>query len=331
MSNPSLLIIVLNYRTADMTLRAASAALADMPLQNAEMVIVDNASGDGSEAVLRQAITDRGWDGRVRFVTATRNGGFGAGNNIGIRYGMSDGSEPDFVYVVNSDAFADRGAISALLAHLQTHPKAGIAGSHLRGTDDVPHRTAFRFPSIASEFEGAARIGVISRLMPGCVVARPIPQQLTKVDWVAGASVMLRGEMLQQIGLFDEGYFLYFEETDLCLRAARSGWECWYVPESRVVHIGSVSTGMKNWRRMPTYWFDSRRRYFTKNHGRIYAGAALAAHLTGGLLHRLRCVLSGREPRDAPGFLRDLAGHSFGLRRRSACPHIQGAPSEDTP
>lgn len=322
METPSLLVIVLNYRTAEMTLRAAEAALTDMPRDGvawAELVIVDNDSGDGSAALLEQAIAERGWGAgnRVRLIRASKNGGFGAGNNIAMRAGMSDGSVPNFVHVVNSDAFLDPGCISALLTHLQSNPRVGIVGSHVRGEDDLPHTTAFRFPSVAGEFEGAARLGPVTRLLNSYVIAPPLPARAARVDWVAGASVMLRGEMLSEIGLFDEEYFLYFEETDLCLRAARAGWECWYQPEARCVHVGSVSTGMKEWQRMPRYWFDSRHRYFAKNHGNAYALLALLARLSGTGLHHLRCLLTGRRPQEAPGFARDLLAHALTRKRHT--------------
>ncbi len=83
------------------------------------------------------------------------------------------------------------------------------------------------------------------------------------MDWLAGASLMMRQDVLDRIGLFDEEFFLYFEETELCLRAARAGWPTDYVVESRVAHVGSASTGMKTWDRIPQFWLDSRLRYFT--------------------------------------------------------------------
>lgn len=318
---PRLLVIVLNFRTAEMTLQAAQAGLADMP-HGAEMVIVDNASGDGSDAVLAREVAARGWDhnNRVRLICSDVNGGFGAGNNIGLRCTMSDGAKPDFFYLLNSDAFPDPGCIPILMKHLQDHPKAGFAGSHVRGDDGAPHVTAFRFPSVFGEFEGAARTGVFSRLFKASIVAPELPNVATQVDWVAGASVVLRAKMLDEIGMFDETFFLYFEETDLCKRAARAGWQGWYVPQARVVHIGSVSTGMKEWARMPAYWYASRRHYFVKNHGRLYAAAALAAHVKGGIIHRLRCALKGRAPDDPAHFLRDLLTHGLGFAPRPAPP-----------
>ena len=82
----------------------------------------------------------------------------------------------------------------------------------------------------------------MSELLPW-IVALPLPTTETDVDWCAGASVLMRRTMLEEIGSFDETFFLYFDETDLCLRAARAGWKVVYVPQSEVVHIGSVSTG----------------------------------------------------------------------------------------
>lgn len=319
MARPTLLCVLLNYRTPEMTLRAATAALADLDAMGGELVIVDNASGDGSEDMLRREVDVRGWHegGRVRVIGSPVNGGFGAGNNIGIRAMLSDGGAPDYVYILNSDAFPDAGSIRALIDHLEATPDAGIACSHVRGEDGQTHTTAFRFPSIAGEFEGAARLGAVSRLLSHARVVLPQPGITQQVDWSAGASMMLRRSMLDDIGLFDETFFLYFEETDLCLRAARAGWWCWYVPQSRVVHIGSVSTGMKTKSRMPQYWYDSRRHYFIKNYGRVYAACALLAHVGGGLLHRLRMGLAGRKPQDPQWFLSDMMSHAITRYRLS--------------
>ncbi|MFK7837224.1 MAG: glycosyltransferase family 2 protein [Sulfitobacter sp.] len=326
---PRVLVIVLNYRTAEMSLRAVEAALAGLPADGAEVVLVDNASGDGSSALFQREIAARGWDkgDRVRLMLSNVNGGFGAGNNIGLRATMADGTAPDYFYLLNSDAFPDADCLPQLLRHMQITPKAGFAGSHVRGADDVDHTTAFRFPSIAGEFEGAARLGPITRLLRHAVVAPDLPTEPARVDWVAGASVLIRASMLRDIGLFDETYFLYFEETDLCQRGARAGWECWYLPQARVVHIGSVSTGMKEWQRIPDYWFASRRHYFVKNHGRAYAALALIAKLAGGAIHSLRCTLTGRNRQDPPGFYRDLLRFGLGLPLARAKP----APSRPVP
>lgn len=304
--------VILNWRTADMTISAVRSALVAMEGIEGAITVVDNDSQDGSFETMSAAMAD--WP-RVRVLQSGRNGGYGAGNNHGIRAGLPGGERPEYTYVLNSDAFPAPDAIRVLVAYLDSHPQVGFAGSHIHGPEGEPHTTAFRFPSIASELEGAAQTGPISRLLRRFIVAPPLPTQTTRVDWVAGASVLMRQSMLDQIGLFDERFFLYYEETDLFLRAARAGWQAVYVVESRVMHIGSVSTGMKEWRRVPGYWFDSRRYYFEKNHGRLYALAALGAHVAGLGVHGLRVLLQRKKPHTPPYFLRDLVRHSLRTRR----------------
>lgn len=306
----SVLTVILNWRTPDLTIRATEAALVAMAGIEGAITIVDNDSGDGSEAKLRAAVADRGWD-RVQVLQSGRNGGFGAGNNVGIRAGLPGGDRPDYVYLVNSDAFAEPDTIRILLDHMQAHPKTGIAGSYVHGEDGTPHVASFRFPSLASEFENAAQTGPISKILRRYIVSLPKPDQTVRTDWVPGASLIMRQDMIDRIGAFDEGFFLYFEETDLCLRAARSGWDTYCVPESQVTHIGSVSTGMKNWGRVPGYWFDSRWRYFRKNHGVAVAVGATVAHVGGIAINRLRAALGSSQRRNPPYFLRDMVAHDL--------------------
>ncbi|NEX46818.1 glycosyltransferase [Pseudotabrizicola algicola] len=321
------LTVILNWRTAQMTLRAAEAALIAMHGIEGALVIVDNDSGDGSFEVMAAEVAARGWDHgphRVRVLQSGRNGGFGAGNNFGIRAGLPDGTPPDYVYLLNSDAFPAPDAIAALLAHLENHPDTGFAGSHIHGEDGTPHHTAFRFPSIAGEFEQAARFGPISRLLRRAIVAPPLPQVTGRVDWLAGASLMMRRSVLDRIGLFDETFFLYFEETELCLRAARAGWPTDYVVESRVAHIGSASTGMKGWQRIPRFWLDSRLYYYAKSHGRAYALAATAAHVAGGLIWRARALIQRKDFIDPAHYLGDMSAHAAAWALSGFRPVAQG-------
>lgn len=313
MAEPSILTIILNWRTPEMTLRATEAALSAMEGLRGEILVVDNGSGDGSFEAMTEAARGRGWmqDGRLRIVSSGRNGGFGAGVNFGIRAGLSSGGHPDFYYLLNSDAFPEPGAIRVLRDFLIATPSAGMAGSFVYGSDGAPHRTAFRFPTISSEFENAAMTGVISRLLASSVVAMPIPERTTRVDWTVGASLMIRREALCEIGGFDETFFLYFEETDLCLRAARAGWGAYFVPESRVEHVGSVSTGIQAADRTPGYWFESRWHYFRKNHGLPYATAATLAWLAGGTIWSLHRLITGKPDRHRKRHMSDLVTHSF--------------------
>lgn len=301
------LTVILNYRTADMTLRAAKAAQVAMAQLEGEIVIVDNDSGDGSEQVLRDGTA--GWP-KTRVIQSGHNGGYGAGNNVGIRAGLSDGSKPDFVYLLNSDAFPDPDAIAQLRDYLVANPDCGFAGSRIVGEDGVDHVTAFRFHSAWSEFERAAHTGPISKLLRKHIVPLGVPQSPMRVDWCAGASVMFRQSVLDKVGLFDERFFLYFEETDLCHRIADAGWHGMYLPDSRVVHVGGASTGVTENARKPDYWFDSRFLYFTNRGGHSYAALATLAYLAGASIWTLRRVIERKDDRIAPHFLRDLVKHS---------------------
>jgi GT2 family glycosyltransferase len=128
------------------------------------------------------------------------------------------------------------------------------------------------------------------------IIAPGMPSAPEKVDWVSGASMMVRREVFEKIGLLDAAYFMYYEETDFCLRAARAGFECWYVPQSRIIHLVGQSSGVtgaqKAAKRRPKYWFDSRKRYFSVNHGWLTAQAAnllwLSAYPVGRIWERIR-------------------------------------------
>lgn len=307
--------IILNWRTPDMTVLALEHAVAAMEAVDGMITVVDNDSGDGSFERIAAHVNGAGLK-RVRVVQSGRNGGFGAGNNVAMFDPLPDGKAPDYVYLLNSDAFPEPGAIAILRDYLDRHPEVGMAGSRIVGTDGALHETAFRFPSVASEFEDASQTGPVTRLLRRYVVSMPVPDCATRVDWVAGASLMMRRRMLDLIGGFDETFFLYYEETDLCRRAARAGWSTHYVPESVVEHVGSASTGMKTWSRPPSYWFDSRQHYFRKNLGVLGAMAANLAHIAGGALFHARCVIERRRDRGSPGQLRAIARHGFSPRRK---------------
>jgi N-acetylglucosaminyl-diphospho-decaprenol L-rhamnosyltransferase len=322
-----LLTIVLNWRTPEMTLRATQCALTALNGINGALLIIDNNSGDGSFETIRASVSASGWDRgphRVTVLQSGHNGGFGAGNNFGIRTGLPDGGQPDYIYILNSDAFPEPGAISALLLHLERHPADGIAGSQIHDLQGQVSRTAFRFPSIIGDFEANIRFGPVSRLLHNHIVAPPVPETTCHTDWVSGASLMFRRTMLDEIGLFDETFFLYFEETELCHRAARAGWRCAYVADSRVMHIGSATTGLKRIDRIPQFWLDSRLHYFNKIHGPAYAVLATLATVAGGILWRARLLVQRKEPGDAPLFLTDLSIHALRYAFRATLRRLRG-------
>ena len=216
--------------------------------------------------------------------------------------------------LLNPDTVVRPGAIESLREFMEQHPEVGIAGSQLVDGDANQQPSGFRFPTILSELDGGLRLGLFSRLIAGRAVVPPLSTVASRVEWVSGASLMIRRAVFDSIGLLDEGYFLYFEEVDFAQRAAKAGWQCWIEPRSQVVHYQARATGLEGPRSTerprPTYWFESRRRYFIKHHGRAYAMAADALWAAAYLSWRARRILQRKADPDPPNLLRDFIRHS---------------------
>lgn len=310
-----LLIVTVNYRTPQLSvncLRALADEVKSVPGTRA--VIVDNASGDGSVERIQTAIAVEGWDTWATVLPSDHNGGYAYGNNLAIRPVLQQDNPPAYVLLLNSDTQVQPGALSALVDYLDQHPTVGIAGSCMVNPDGSDWSTAFRFPSIWSELEGGLRLGLVSKLLSRWKVAQPMGDQPQPVDWLPGASMMIRREVFEAIGCMDEDYFLYYEETDFCLQAKRAGWSCWYVPQSRVMHIAGQSTGVTDRnaapKRLPQYVFDSRRRYFVKNHGVIYALLTDLVWLLSYIIWSVRRTLQRKPDTDPPYLFRDSLRNS---------------------
>ena len=314
---PRVHVTLINYRTPELTLRALASVLEDsQALPGTRVALIENDSQDGSLDSLAAAIAARGWGDRVCLNASPRNGGFSYGVNRGVALGLASDRPPDYLYLLNSDARVEPGAVAALAQFLDAHPEAGIAGSQVFGPDGETHRTAFRFPGLASELEAALGLGAATRLLDRWVVSKPVPRIATQVEWLAGASMMIRRQVFEQIGRFDENFFLYYEETDFCRRARAAGWSTWYLPESRVEHLGAASTGWKDHSKPRSpWWFEGRRYYFYKSHGRVYLWATNLAWLLGHLFWRLRKAIQRKPDRYPPHFLRDFLRHNFAGHR----------------
>lgn len=316
---PRLTIVVLNYRTADLTidcLRSLTGEVAALP--NIQVIVVDNNSGDGSADKIAAAIAAEAWGAWATLMPLEHNGGYAFGNNAAIRSALAAELPPDYVLLLNPDTVVRPGAIPTLVEFMVAHPEVGIAGSRLEDPDGTPQCSAFRFPTALSELNDGLRLGIVTTLLSKWVVAPPPPEAACAVDWVAGASMMIRREVFETIGLMDEKYFLYFEELDFCLTARRAGWPCWYVPESRVVHYVGQSSGVTDTKRQPkrrpTYWFESRRRFFVKNYGWGYAVLTELIWASSFALWRLRRAIQRKPDTDPPQLLSDFLLNSALLK-----------------
>jgi N-acetylglucosaminyl-diphospho-decaprenol L-rhamnosyltransferase len=305
-------VVIVTYKSAQLTiqsLRSLESERASSGL-NIRATVVDNASGD--LPAIQQALGPNGWSSWVTLVPAPMNGGFAYGNNLGVQHAYA-AATPDYIYLLNPDAEVRPGAISALVRFLEARPDVGIAGSSFEYLDGRDWPMAFRFPTIWSELSEGLQIGLVARLLNKWVVARRMTQITQPIDWICGASMMIRPAVFAAIGGFDENYFLYFEETDFCNRALKAGFSTWYVPESRVMHIMGQSTRITDetleLQRRPAYWFESRRRYFAVTFGVGHAMLIDLVAFFSGSLGLLKRTVQRR--RGVPYYLRDLLKHTI--------------------
>lgn len=326
-------VAIVSYKSAGLTIDCLRSIEPERltPGVRVRAIVVDNASGDAT--ALAEAIAANSWASWVTLVQAGRNGGFAYGNNLAIQEAYRE-RPPDYVYLLNPDTVLRQGAVGALTCFLEDHAEVGIAGSSFENLDGTDWPIAFKFPSILSELEGGLQLGLATRLLQRWAVPVHMSKTAQSIDWVPGASMMIRRSVIDLIGGFDEGYFLYFEETDFCLRAKRAGFSTWYVPESRVMHIAGQSTKLTERKaapkRLPRYWFESRRRYFITAYGVRYAVAvdivAMAAHMLGSC----KRMLQQRTDRGVPHFLVDFLKYSVVWpKNRNVAEFQHSAPGND--
>jgi N-acetylglucosaminyl-diphospho-decaprenol L-rhamnosyltransferase len=312
----NLSIVVVNFRTADLVIDLLRSFVAALPTNvRYRMIIVDNNSGDGSIEKLNSVVAFEAWHAWVTIVSAGRNGGFAFGNNVGIQEALRSDQAVDYLMLLNPDTIVFPGSIDALVEFMDAHPSAGIAGSLLENSDGALEPSAHRAPSPLGELESAARLGFLTRFLQKYAVTPPVRYSPHECDWVSGASLVIRREVLDAVGVMDEGFFLYFEEVDYCMRARRAGWQIWLVPASRILHLEGASTGIRNSRqRRASYWFDSRRRYFVKHIGVVgwvLADILWAVGRVSLVLRRYLHLGSGGSKDDPKWFAFDLLWGDF--------------------
>jgi GT2 family glycosyltransferase len=276
----TLVVSVINFRTAEMTIACVGSVLQDMQGVDGHVVIVDNLSEDGSAEHLAEWIESNDLADRVSLVRSPTNSGFSGGHN----QGMSHVAAAHYL-LLNSDAVLRPGFIAEMLTAASEAPDAGFYAPRLTYEDGTVQDSAFRFHGPLSELIRASRSGPITRLLKRHEVALgPNPAE-SDVDWVSFACVMLNGRMVREIGPMDEGYFLYYEDAEYCLRARRKGWRVKLVPTASAVHFrggsGPVKALARSRDRLPRYYYSSRTRFLYQAHGMSGLFAANALYLVG--------------------------------------------------
>ncbi len=307
-----LIVVIVSYHVTNLAigcLHSVASEIGSVP--GSHVALCENGTGDDSVARLQATIDENGWSSWCTLTALPVNLGFTGGNNAVIRPALSSNDPPDYVLLLNADTVVRPGSFKALVDFMDQNPTVGIAGSRLEDPDGTPQRSAFRFQSPLSEFEANLRLGLISRLLSDWLVAPPVRNETFATDWVSGASMIIRRDVLRDVGLLDEGYYTYFDDIDYCFNAKRKGWPTWYVPSSRVVHLVGQTTGVNSTPRpLPSYLLEARRRYFLKNRGPAYAALADAGAILGQALWRLRVRLTGERDASPPHMLQDLIRHS---------------------
>ena len=264
---PTIAISIINYRTGDMTIACIRSARAALDGHHGEIVVVDNASGDGSAEQIEAWIAAHPDGVPVTLVRSTENTGFAGGHNQGIRT-----SHADFYLLLNSDAELREGFFEALLPATSRPGKFGLYAPQLEWSDGEIQASSFRFHTPLSEFIRAANSGPITRLLRRWEVSLGPEPNEDDIEWASFACILIRRDVIDEIGLMDDGYFLYYEDSEYCLRARRAGYHIAHVPKARAVHHRGGSAPVKALakarKRLPRYYWHSRSRFLTQAHGR---------------------------------------------------------------
>jgi N-acetylglucosaminyl-diphospho-decaprenol L-rhamnosyltransferase len=284
--------VVVNYEAGPLLSDCVQSVLADSSAGEVELVVVDNGSADGSVEVLLHAVPD------ARVITSPGNVGYARAANLGIA-----ATRAPVVAVLNPDLTMEPGTAKAMLARFDEEPALGACGPRIRNVDGSDYPSARRSPGVALAVAHGL-LGLWWRANPFTARYRELdadPSQPRSVDWVSGAAVWLRRDALDAVGGWDERYFMYMEDLDLCWRLRRGGFDVAYEPAGAVVHVQGASTSRTPYRMLAQHhrsaWRFARRRL-------TGASAVLlpfaAVYLAG------RCVLAmaehaWRASRPAPG------------------------------
>lgn len=260
--DPILSIVIVSWNTRDLLAQCLASVFAQQGEEGAglglEVFVVDNASGDGSPEMVRDQFP------QVQLLENPGNPGFAAANNQGIRL-----SRGRYILLLNPDTIVKPGALAALVKFMDEHPQAGAAGARLLNADGSLQESCYPRPTLGREFW---RLFHLDRLAARAIypMQRWPLDRPREVDVLMGACLLVRRAVFDQIGLWEETYFMYSEEVDLCYRVQAAGWSLVWVPQAEVVHLGGQST-----RQVAEVMFlrlyQSKILYFRRHYGRLAA------------------------------------------------------------
>lgn len=257
---PEVSIIILNWNTREMLRECLTSIQLHSGDLDMETIVVDNHSSDGSPEMVRQDFSN------VVLLANQENVGFARGNNQGVAI-----AKGGFVLLLNSDALLTPGALQTLMDLARAKPKAGMVGARLLNTDKTFQASFTPIPNLGREFlilSGLGRL-LFGRSYPSHGAEAERGAQM--VGYVEGACMLLPRPLYLEVGGLDEGYFMYAEDVDLCFAIQRHGYQVWYHPDAKVIHVGGGSSKNRKPQREADL-YKSRIRFFRKYYGNFQAG-----------------------------------------------------------
>jgi len=256
-------VILVSYNTLEMTKKALGNLFSSLGNLEMEVFIIDNASKDDSAGILRQGYP------HISFIENKQNVGFGRANNQALPFVRGR-----YVLLLNTDAFVEPDTIAKTVQYMDVHPRCGILGVKLLGRDGTLQPSCRFFPTPWNIFLERTNLKRFFRHTKMVDDMSWDHNSVRDCDWVPGCYYLIRKEVIDQVGLFDPRYFLYYEEIDHCFAAKRAGWKVVYFPDTPVVHIGGESAKHEgeissSSQQIESLQIESELLYFRKNHSLI--------------------------------------------------------------
>lgn len=249
-------IILVNYNGAEVVLNCLRSLFQFLHSIPYEIIVVDNASTDGSTALIAEKFPT------IQLIRQDENYGFGTGNNTGARQ-----AKGEFLFFLNTDTLLTSDVLSHLVVLMETHPQVGIIGTKLLNSDETLQLSVAAEISIAGEYQTLKQLKQYTAPNKRVAIEQGFARAQT-VDIVIGAAFFMRRSLFEALGGFDETFFMYFEESDLCQRSRDRGWQVLYTPDVAIIHLGGYSVGKESdrmqleYRRSQLYYYQKHRPFW---------------------------------------------------------------------
>ena len=261
MTKPNLSIIIVSWNVRELLQNCLRSVLAETNLAM-QIIVVDSASTDGSPEMIAEQFP------QVELVACQENVGFPGGNNLGL-----ERANGRFILLLNPDTIVQGDALAEIVSYLEQNSQVGVVGPQLLNEDGTVQSSRRRFPTLRTAFFESTWLQPYApqAVLDDYFVRDVMDEETAVVDWLMGACLMIRQEVVAQVGGLDEKYFMYSEELDYCRRIHEAGWQVVYYPQAQVTHLSGKSSEQAVTQRHINF-NRAKLRYFRKYHGRLAAG-----------------------------------------------------------